>query len=103
MTTTKKIANRDAADLVPNFEVFRNSTGSFWSAAGDDIDNRTGQMPPELATEYLGLQNWGFLDYVVYSYNTPIAWYCNRSGWHKPKVYYSNTTSTKHMTHLWKI
>lgn len=103
MTTTKKIANRDAVDLVPELKPFRNSTGSFWAVEGQHADNRTGEMPDHLRDEYLTLFNWGFIDYVVYSYDTPIAWFCNRSGWHNPKHYYSNTTSTKHQTHLWKI
>jgi len=33
------------------------------------------------------------LDYVVYSYATPIAWHTTDKGWHFPPVKYSVTTS----------
>lgn len=101
--TTQRVTNRKAADLIPEQKPFRNSTGSFWAVSGKDADNRTGQMPDDLASEYLGLFNWGFIDYVVYSYNTPIAWYCNRSGWNIPDQRYSVTTSGKHQSQLWRV
>ena len=33
--------------------------------------------------------------YIVYSYDTPIAWHSRRQGWVMPDVKYSNTT-TRH-------
>lgn len=48
-----------------------------------------GQLPPEYLRQILRA------DYVVYSYQTPIAWH-NRDGqWVQPDVKYSPTT-TKH-------
>lgn len=35
----------------------------------------------------------GSLDYVVYSYGTPIAWHDSATGWHIPADKYSVTTS----------
>lgn len=41
------------------------------------------------------------VDYVVYSYSTPIAWHTVGKGWTVPTVSYSSTTATKHMGPLW--
>lgn len=40
------------------------------------------------------------IDYVVYSYSTPIAWHTPQ-GWTVPRETYSVTTSGKHMGPLW--
>lgn len=40
------------------------------------------------------------IDYVVYSYSTPIAWHTPQ-GWTVPNETYSVTTSGKHMGPLW--
>lgn len=42
------------------------------------------------------------IDYVVYSYTTPIAWHCTDTGWHKVNQKFSSTTS-KHQGNLYMI
>lgn len=48
-----------------------------------------GVLPEPYRTEFLDCPS---IDYVVYSYNTPIAWH-SASGWIVPDVKYSVTTS----------
>ena len=40
--------------------------------------------------------------YVVFSYETPIAWWTDRGGWHKVDQKFSRTTS-KHQSNLYLI
>lgn len=75
-----------------NGEPFRNNGGSF---RGEPMAPRhgamvhTGRMPTEHAR---GLAAASALDYVVWSYGTPIAWH-DEDGWHVPATSYSVTTS----------
>lgn len=97
----KRTTNREARKYIANLEPFTNGTGSFRGVERDDIPSGTGKMPdgPERG-DYIVQRNWGFLDYVVFSYATPIAWYSNRDGWHVTEHKYSVTTSGKHMNNL---
>ncbi len=49
----------------------------------------TGHLP----SEYRAAVTAETVDYVVYSYSTPIAWHDSVSGWSVPDVSYSVTTS----------
>jgi len=73
-------------------EPFKNSTGSLsgttkvlagWASMG--------HLPDEWSRTF---QARSFLiDYVIYSYGTPIAWHDKEAGWVEPDVKYSPTTS----------
>jgi hypothetical protein len=52
----------------------------------------TGHLPDEHAKALLADAGKGDVDYVVYSYSTPIAWHTPK-GWTIPDVKYSRTTS----------
>lgn len=95
--TVARVTNRAAAPKIANREPFTNSTGSFRGVSGDKANNGTGLMPKDEAYDYLAQKMWGFIDYVVFSYATPIAWYSNRDGWHVTKEGYSMTTKCKHL------
>lgn len=47
----------------------------------------TGQLPSQY------IESAEKASYVVYSYSTPIAWWSEESGWTRPEVKYSRTTS----------
>lgn len=96
-TKTARIANTAAAPKIANREPFTNSTGSFRGVPGDEANNTTGRMPEDEERDYLSQKMWGFIDYVVFSYSTPIAWYSNRDGWHLTEAGHSMTTKCKHM------
>lgn len=80
-----------------NREAFTNSTGSLRGLPADHVNGNTAWMDngPE-RDDYIAQKNWGFLDYIVLSYATPVAWYSNRDGWHVTEQYHSPTTS-KHV------
>lgn len=66
-------------------EVFKNSTGSF--RAVEQFEG-AGRLPYGFSRTTLYTAS-----YVVYSYQTPIAWVC-RGRWYYPLTSYSPTTST---------
>lgn len=49
----------------------------------------TGVLPEPVRTEFCR----SFMDFIVYSYETPIAWHSVDTGWHVPNISYSLTTS----------
>jgi len=51
----------------------------------------TARLPREIAQEYFERRD--YIDYVVISYSTPIAWHDTERGWVMPNVSYSVTTS----------
>lgn len=79
--------------------------GKFYGT--DRINNLTGQLPAPYAEQYMSERP--FIDYVVYSYWTPIAWHVWNPGitgvtaaesyWVYPQVRYSVTTS-RHQTKI---
>lgn len=95
----KRVSNRDAATYIETRQEFETHTGSLWGAyAGGNRPLYTGG----LGTGYLPAE-WrerlreahdraGDGLYVVYSYNTPIAWHGGEQ-WTRPDVKYSATTS----------
>jgi len=55
---------------------------------------------------WLGMSLWKSAQqaqYVVYSYETPIAWYTHGVGWTVPKVKYSATTARHQSVVRWAI
>ena len=96
-----RVANTAAAPKIANREPFTNSSGSFRGVYADEANSTTGKMPdgPE-RDDYLAQKSWGFLDYIVFSYSTPVAWYSNRDGWHVTEHGYTMTTKCKHMPYV---
>lgn len=62
-----------------------------WAATG----TRVGDLPAEHAAQFRADKP----DYVIYSYQTPIAWHSNGT-WRMPNVRYSVTT-TQHQWIIW--
>ncbi len=55
------------------------------------------------ANEYhLFINDVNDIDYIVYSYATPIAWHSRSNGWHKVSQKFSVTTS-RHQSSLYMI
>lgn len=81
-------------DLLKERQSFHNSTNSF--RGGDIWNGRYGQLPQSWATMLKEMA----VDYVIYSYSTPIAWHvCQGEDgkptdyWVIPTVKYSVTTT----------
>lgn len=100
-TTTRSIrtaqAIRDREDFRTSGSLYGEETGrlSAWSSgllSGDDLDQFRLDM--------------GHVDYVVWSYSTPIAWHWTAAdgteGWHVVAQRFSPTTS-KHQSNLYLI
>jgi hypothetical protein len=71
------------------------------STTGGPVDSSmnpsTGQMPTVEAFNFQHHVEFGCCDYVVWSYQTPIAYRCTVAGWIVPNVRYSRTT-TQHQS-----
>lgn len=89
----KRINNSDAPAYISKRISFRNSTGSLYARTTSDVLDgyMTGYLPHN-ESERLRNAVAERPTYVVYSYNTPIAW-TEGDSWHIPDVYYSATTS----------
>lgn len=92
VTKTDRYGSDKAADAMDNRTPFRNSNGTF---RGEPMQPRpgvlvhSGRMPAE---DRGALADASCVDYVVWSYATPIAWH-DEHGWHTPDARYSPTTS----------
>lgn len=86
-----RVANRDCAPLVARREPF---TGSNLRGGPRGIFGSFGRLPNGLRETFYDDKP----DYVVWSYDTPIAWH-GRHGWTVPPVKYSPTT-TRHVSHV---
>lgn len=86
--------NRDAVKKISELKPFTNSGKSFWAKECDRTPD-TGRMPVEYVVElkrYAGTATAGL--YVIFSYDTPIAYVSLVSGEAViPDVKYSPTTS----------
>lgn len=90
----KRVSNRDATPLIAKREPFTNQTrlpntprsrpGSF---RGVRQYGTRGHLPEKFV-----LPSLTEADYVVYSYDTPLAWH-HQDTWHYASVAYSPTTS----------
>lgn len=52
-----------------------------------------GRLPQEHADALREADRCGKIQYILYSYSTPMAWLLDGEGWVKPQVKYSPTTS----------
>jgi hypothetical protein len=55
--------------------------------------NSAGRLPTEWYSTFRDRLHAEKISYVVYSYNTPIAWLDTEQGWIEPDVSYSPTTA----------
>lgn len=86
-------------ELVESGRPFSNHSGSF---RGEPVTGRyvsTGEMPTNHA-EFMRTFA-GEIDYVIFSYATPVAWHANGE-WYIPDVKYSRTT-TRHQSYLHRL
>lgn len=83
----------EIATLSNSGHAWKNSTGSFHGEAGPA--SQTGSLPAEFTASARAAQ------YVIYSYETPIAWKEN-GAWVQPDVRYSLTTSN-HQGALYRL
>ena len=86
-----RIANRDCVTLVARREPF---TGSNLRGGPRGTVGSFGLLPVEWRRVYQADQP----DYVVWSYDTPIAWH-GLNGWTVPPVRYSQMTG-RHLSHV---
>lgn len=79
-----------------NLEPFSNRSGSF--RGGPAEGSSVGWLESDAPTALLFKERYwlGMIDYVVYSYSTPIAWHDKETGWVDPGHSYSKTTAGKH-------
>ena len=87
--TVKRVTNNAAAPLIGKREPFTNHSGSFRGERAPYVDTAWSRLPSEWAD--IARETDG-VDYVVFSYNTPIAWH-HANGWTIPEAKYSVTTS----------
>jgi len=80
---------------------WQNHSGSFHGRAVTTEHVETGQMPRAQAELLREFGRKGELEYVIFSYRTPIA-YRAHGEWYIPTTKYSPTTS-KHQGHLWRL
>ena len=87
------VANNAAHQRIADRNLFKGSNlqGVAWLQG-------TGYLPADYRDELLTEWDGGLVDYVVYSYGTPIAWHNIREGWNIPPVKYSRTTSRHQST-----
>lgn len=87
------VANNAAHQRIADRELFKGSNlrGVAWREG-------TGYLPPAYGETLNDEWESGLVDYIVYSYGTPIAWHNIREGWNIPPVKYSRTTSRHQST-----
>jgi hypothetical protein len=101
LKTVKGITWWELKDILAKGEEFRNTTkrfrGEHWTSGHLPS---TGQMDSSdrVAMER-DLLHYG-IDYVVWSYATPIGWRRGDGVWVSPGAGYSMTTKTKHLSRL---
>jgi hypothetical protein len=87
------VTNKTAHIAIKDRKEFRNSQGSFTGILTNDRSIGTGELPCDWRNELskaITLSSGPV--FVVYSYQTPIAWYANGE-WTIPDVSYSQTTA----------
>jgi len=88
----RQIPIRDADQYIAR----RMSFNTYGALSGRNVDRNdmpiyTGQLPARFVDQFRADQDE--IDYVVFSYVTPIAWHVNGKGWVVPDTKYSVTTS----------
>lgn len=91
----KRTSNFDAYSLIADREAFESHTANFRAekVAPWTTYVYTGHMPKAFADDLRDNLRAGNVEYIVFSYSTPIGWYHKREGWIIPRVSYSITTS----------
>jgi hypothetical protein len=92
--TTTRTSNAKAGDLIVDRVAFTGNNLYGVLTRYDEVVHLIGQLPIEFEQQ-LKLDK---PDFIVYSYNTPIAWHSDK-GWFIPEVKYSVTTS-KHQNYV---
>jgi hypothetical protein len=92
--TTTRTSNTKAVDLIANRVGFTGNNLYGVVQSFDSVVYQTGRLPQEFETQL----RFDRPSYIVYSYGTPIAWYCDK-GWFIPDTKYSTTTS-KHQNYV---
>ncbi len=94
--TAKTSSFLELASLIDNGHEFHNSgktfRGEHWDADSATLPGK-GKMPESDYNHLELMHRLNGIDYVVYSYRTPIAYRTTNGEWHMPSVRYSNTTS----------
>lgn len=90
---TTKYAAKHGAGLANTIAAIQNRQPfDAGNLTGSTTLSTTGKLPMAYVGEILRTRDEDKLEYVVYSYRTPIAWY-GRDKWTIPAVRYSVTTS----------
>lgn len=90
-----RVTNKQAVDAIRAKAPFSNATGSFrgqWGMSNPGTPYWRFRENPASAEFYICGKKWGERMYVVFSYDTPIAWHAPTVGWVIPKIKYSQTT-----------
>lgn len=96
-TTTRSIRT---AEAIRDREDFRTSGALYGESTGALGTYDSGRLSgPDLHQFRLDCRD---IDYVVWSYRTPIAWHKTDGAWHKVSQKFSSTTS-KHQSNLYLI
>jgi hypothetical protein len=94
--TAKTSSFLTLAGLINDGHEFHNSNKTFrgehWDADHASLPGK-GKMPESEYSKLELLHRLRGIDYVVFSYYTPIAYRTTNGMWHMPSVRYSNTTS----------
>ena len=98
----KRKSTHEVVTCVKRNESVSNHTGSFTGEPVSGISYAdTGWMPKEWASEFKREARAGDIEYIVWSYWTPIAWRTAK-GWTIPRVSYSTYTG-RHQSSLWSL
>lgn len=97
MTKTLSTRSQSIYDYIARRESFK-TYGSLRGERTSYADSM-GYLPSEYVAKLQNDETKGYLSYIVYSYNTPIAWHSLKDGWHIPDTSYSVTTS-KHQNRV---
>lgn len=92
----KQMNQRDAIHYIATRQEFKASALSGVNANSSGLQGGYGRLDPEEFARFKEVETQ--VDYVVYSYGTPIAWH-TIDGWYVVEQKFSPTTS-KHQTYV---
>jgi len=92
----KQMNQRDAIHYISTRQEFKASALSGVNANASGLQGAYGRLDPEEFARFKNVETQ--VDYVVYSYGTPIAWH-TAEGWYVVKQKFSVTTS-KHQNYV---
>jgi hypothetical protein len=88
----KQVNQRDAIYYIENRLDFRASALEGWEGTASRQSAKTGRLNQLEGDKLLSTADTGTIDYVVFSYDTPIAWH-SAEGWYVVEQKFSVTTS----------